>query len=250
MSEISKNIVEQIKEGGIKPKPRWQFVLKNALLMTAVVAAIVLGGLVMSLVFMKVADLDWELVSVNGERGLPRIFEVLPLLWMLMLVLVLLLAVWSFEKTDSAYRVRPVWVVLGSVGMSLLLAGLLFLVRGPNLMEDFLRAHVPVYDQMERDRFARFHLPMMGILPGQVVSFGGDCNCDLTLEDVRDNVWDVNVVPGSQAQRALGRLKVGQAILMIGEGQTEGQFMAKEIRPKQALMIRVKNVVMPFGQPL
>lgn len=242
MSKLSKNIVDQIKGGKIKLKPKWQFVLRNTLLIAAVVIAIVIGGLVMSLVFLKVGDLDWELMSIYGERGLPPFFEVLPMLWLLMLVLVLLLAVWSFEKTDSAYKIRPVWVVLGSILVSMLLAGVLYAVRGPELMEEVLRSTVPAYDQMERERVGRFHLPALGVLPGRVMEL--DLDRGLQMQDLKENIWMVKVLPESPAQRAMRNLRVGQMIMVIGEAKSKDQFLANDIRAKRGMMLKLRNTVL------
>lgn len=239
MSKISQNIVDQIKEDKITPKPRWQFVLRNTLLIAAVVMAIVVGGLVMSLVFLKVGDLDWEFVSINGERGLPRFFEVLPLLWMLTLVLVLLLAVWSFEKTESAYKIRPVWVVLGSVVASFVLAGVLYAVRGPEMMDEALRATLPAYDRMENERAGRFHLPGLGVLPGEVIAVLDERS--FQMEDIREKMWTVEIMPKSPAQRVFKDLRAGQMIMVIGEVQVPDQFLASDIRAKRGMMIRVKT---------
>jgi hypothetical protein len=169
MSKISENIVGQIRESGIRPKARWRFVVANLLLLLALIATVVVGGLVMSLVFLKIGDLDWEYLSWGGERGLPRILESLPLIWLLLLVLMLLLSVWVFEKTEAGYRFRPVWLVLGSIAVSTIFGAVAYALHGPEMVDAFLRNALPAYHQMEQERLRQFHLPALGVLPGRVV---------------------------------------------------------------------------------
>lgn len=233
MSKISDNIVGQIRESGIRPKPRWRFVLANLTLMSLVLAAVVVGGLVMSLVFLKIGDLDLELLSWGGERGLPMALEVLPLLWLFLLALLLLLAVWVFEKTEVGYRFRPIWLVAGSVLVSAVLGGLVYALHGPEMVDTFLRNALPSYHQMEEQRLRKFHLPELGVLPGRVVELrdGGVFG----LEDMRRELWIVTVQSRSQAEKKFPQLRLEQPVLLMGEVLSGGQFSAVEIRMKRAL---------------
>ncbi len=239
MNDTSKHILEQIKEGGIKPRPRWQFVLSRVLLIVALVAAIVVGGLVMSLVLLKLGNLDWEYVSFFGERGLPPVFDVLPLIWIALLILVVLLAVFVFEKTDGGYKYSPGWIVLGTIVLSLSLAGLIYLSSGAERFEEAMRDRLPFYEEMEKRREARFHLPEMGILPGRVLSIRS--RTEMSLEDLQNREWQVILVPNAVERFDLMRLKPGQMVFAIGEKQTENIFEAVEIRLKRGMMIRLKT---------
>jgi hypothetical protein len=251
MNDISKHILEQIKEGGIKPRPRWQFVLARVLLIAALIASIVTGGLVMSLVFLKLGNLDWEYVSMFGERGLPPVFDVLPLIWISLLILVVLLAVFVFEKTDGGYKYSPGWIVLGAMALSLLLAGVIYLSSGAERFEEVMRNGLPFYEEMESRREARFHLPGMGILPGRVLAI--QSRTEISLEDLQDQEWQVILVPVAAEHFNMMQLKPGQMIVAVGEKTTDDEFEAREIRLKRGMVIRMKaNFVQkraPAGQP-
>lgn len=241
MSKHTKDILDKIKESGIKPKPRWQFVFINFLLMVAVITAVVMGGLVMSLIFFKLFNLDWEFVSIAGERGLPPVFEVLPLIWIVLLLLVLVLSVWAFEKTEGGYKYSPVWVVIGSVFVSMLLAAAFYVVNGAETADNILRSTIPAYERWEARREQMFHLPEMGGLPGQVLDV--ESEFAFQLRDLKNNTWTVKVVPSSPAQRKIGELRVGQMIFAVGEQKEAEVFEAKDLRFKQGMAPKLRDTV-------
>ena len=231
MSEISKNIMEQIKDGAIKPRPRWQFVLMNVFLIVTLVLAIVAGGVVMSLVFLKLFNLDWDLVSLSGEKG-PSIFGVLPFIWILLLMLMLLLSVWVFEQMEGGYRYRPVWLMVGAILLSVLLGGVVYVVKGADFIEDALRLAIPPYQEMEKAREILFLNPERGALPGKIVQLALPQGFE--LEDLRDDVWNVTLAPGLAGAPLVRGLKEGQMVMVIGVKTDDDQFVAQEVRVRKA----------------
>lgn len=231
MSKVSKHIMEQIKDEAIKPRPRWQFVLMNIFLIISLILAIAAGGMVMSLVFLKLFDLEWSLVSFNGEHG-PSLLRVLPLIWILLLIIMLLLSVWVFERMEGGYRYRPAWLMLGAIVLSVILGGVIYATRGAELLEDSLRRALPTYQAMESAREIMFLDPERGLLPGKIVEL--TLPDGLELEDLRENVWEVSFQPDLAAKSSVQNLQVGQMVMVIGVKSDDNQFMAQDIRTKRA----------------
>jgi len=242
MNDTSKNILEQIKKEGIKPRPRWRYILAHVLLLAALVMATLVGGLIMAVVFLKLGNLDWEFVSILGEHGLPKIFDVLPLLWIACLLLVLLLAVMIFERTEEGYKYSPVWVVVGAVVISMLLGGIIYAADWASRFEEAMRSGLPFYEQMESEREGRFNLPEMGILPGRVVTVTS--RSLMEMEDLHDHDWQIQVQPMAINRVDLTGLRPGQLVFAIGEKQTDDLFMAKDVRAKRGVTIRVMTRTM------
>lgn len=241
MSKNTKDILDKIKESGIKPKPRWQFVFVNFLLIVAVITAVVMGGLVMSLIYLKLFNLDWEFVSIAGERGLPPVFEVLPLIWIVLLLLVLILSVWAFEKTEGGYKYSPVWVVVGSVFVSMLLAAAFYAVNGAETADNILRSTIPAYEKWEERREGKFHLPELGGLPGQVLDIPSEWS--FHLRDLKNNTWTVEVIPASPAQKKIRDLHVGQMIFALGKQKESGVFEARDLRLKKGPVSNLRQIM-------
>ncbi len=239
MSKTTKDILGKIKKDGVTPKPKWQFVLINFLLIVAVITAVVIGGLAMSLIFLKIFNLDWEFVSIAGERGLPPVFQVLPLLWIVLLLVVLLLSVWAFEKTEGGYKYSPVWVVVGSIFVSMILAGAFYAANGAEMADDILRATIPAYEKWEDRREGMFHLPEQGGLPGKVLKIESEKM--FQLMDLQNHEWEVHVLPQSPAQKKIRELKQGQMIFVVGEKKGEDVFEAKDIRSKRGVPPKLRD---------
>jgi hypothetical protein len=231
MSKVSKNIMEQIKDGAIKPRPRWRFVLMNILLIISLALAIVAGGMVMSLVFLQLFNLEWEFVSLGGEHG-PTLVGVLPVIWMLLLIIMLLLSVWVFERMERGYRYHPAWLLLAAIVLSVVLGGILYMTKGAELIEDTLRSSLPPYQELENAREIMFLNPERGLLPGKIIEI--TLPDGLELEDLRGNVWDISFQPGLADKPAIQKLQVGQMILAIGVKSDDDQFMAQEIRTRKS----------------
>ncbi len=245
---ISKNILGKIKHDGIKPRPRWQFALARVMLIIALVMAIITGGLVMSIVLLKLNNLDWEFVSLFGEKGAPRVFEVLPLVWIALLIIILWLVTVAFEKTGSGYKYSPGWVVLGAIMLSTSLAGTIYLSSATERFEEAMRSHLPFYEAMENQREARFNLPEMGILPGRILTIQSRSLFELV--DLRENVWEVEMVP-PLADRMAGReLKAGQMIFAVGRVLDGDHFRAEDLRFKKGVNVKMMMQVVRKGKPL
>lgn len=234
MSDISKNILEQIKEEGIKPRPRWQFALISVALIIVLIATITTGGIAMSLILLKLFNLEWDLISFTGDQGRPTILDVLPLVWIALLGLVLLLAVWAFEKTEAGYKYHPMWIVVGSIFISAILGGFLYGTRGADLFDKLLQENIPPYSDLEKMRALRFHLPEAGILPGRVVEIISPST--MQLEDLREHVWSIELSPMLMEVRNLEGLPVDTMVVVIGEKSGENNFVARDIRQKSLLM--------------
>lgn len=234
MSDISKNILEQIKEEGIKPRPRWQFAVLSVLLIVVLIATIVIGGVAMSLILLKLFSLEWDLVSVTGDQGRPTILDVLPVVWIALLALVLLLAVWAFEKTEAGYKYHPILIVIGSIFISAILGTLLYGLRGADLFDQILQENVPSYSELEKMRALRFHLPQAGILPGRVVEVISPTT--MQLEDLREHVWSIELSSPMMKVKNLQNIPTNSMVMVIGEMQDDDSFVARDIRMKTFLL--------------
>jgi hypothetical protein len=160
--------------------------------------------------------------------------DVLPLVWIALLGLVLLLAVWAFEKTEAGYKYHPMWIVVGSIFISAILGGFLYGTRGADLFDKLLQENIPPYSDLEKMRALRFHLPEAGILPGRVVEIISPST--MQLEDLREHVWSIELSPMLMEVRNLEGLPVDTMVVVIGEKSGENNFVARDIRQKSLLM--------------
>lgn len=239
MSDISKNILEQIKEEGIKPRPRWQFILISLILIVVLTATVVIGGVAMSLIFLKLFNLEWDLVTVMGEGGRPAILGVLPLIWIVLLVLVLGLAVGVFEKTETGYKYHPILVVMGAILISVLLGAVLYGARGADLFDRVLQENIGAYNELEKRQALQFHLPEVGVLPGRVLEIVSPSI--MQLEDLREHVWTVNLPPDLLEKKKFNHIPLNSMVVVRGEKLDDDSFEADDFHLKNDLPMRLKR---------
>jgi len=248
MSKISQNVLDKIKEGDLKPKPRWVFVFWNVMLIVSFVLAILVGALVTGLVILKFSHLEWGFIRVIGDGVLPGFWEVLPIMWLGLLLLVVLMASQVFEMMEGNYKYSH-WIVLGgAVVSSLVLGGVVYASRLADVLENSLRVNLNVYEEMEAMTERRWNLPEKGLLPGKVVEIRAG---DFELEDLRDNDW---VVTANLEMIRRAHLQPNQMIMVIGEKTSDGEFLATDIKEKRAMggtrmlkkiVIQKKKIVSP-----
>ena len=231
MSKISENIVDQIKKEKVTPRPRWVFVVSNIVLITMLIVTVAMGGVAMSLIYLKLFSLEWNFVTLAGDRGLPHIFEVMPLLWILLLLVLLGAAVWAFERTEGGYRYQPTLVVVAAIFMSMLLGALIYTSRGAEVFENALRNNLPPYEAMEMAKEKKFLNPEQGILVGEFLEKLSEQQ--ISVEDISEKEWTVDLPNQLARDRRLQTLKEGQPILVIGKKTADQTFEAREIKFKR-----------------
>lgn len=234
MSNISKNILEKIENDQVKPKPKWQFVVMHVLLIVIFLLCLWVGGAVMGLIFLKVNNVDWDLL----HRVEANFWEFLPAIWFALLLLMLLVAKKVFSMMEGSYRIRPVILIAAAVGISLLLGATIYFTKAADFLETSLRQNVPFYLQMESDAAARFVRPDKGVLPGRIITAPVDQT--FSLEDLSGKEW--NVMYTTEAQPVVRIIKIGQPVMVLGTQTGETTFQADQIRVKPPMFTIIRKI--------
>ena len=234
MSNISKNILEKIENDQVKPKPKWQFVVMHVLLIVIFLLCLWVGGAVMGLIFLKVNNVDWDLL----HRVEANFWEFLPAIWFALLLLMMLVAKKVFSMMEGSYRIRPVILIASAVGISLLLGATIYFTKAADFLETSLRQNVPFYLQMESDAAARFVRPDKGVLPGRIITAPVDQA--FLLEDLSGKEW--NVMYTTEAQPVLRVIKIGQPVMVLGTQVNETTFQADQIRVKPPVFTIIRKI--------
>lgn len=233
MSNISKNILEKIENDQVKPKPKWQFLLMHILLIVVFLACLLVGGAMMGLIFLKINNVDWDLLN----RVEANFWEFLPAIWFGLLLLMLLIAKQLFTMMEGGYRIRPVILIGLAVGVSLLLGGAIYFTKAADFLEISLRQNVPFYLQMESDATGRFARPDKGVLPGKVITM--PVGQEFSLEDLSGKEWNVMYTTEAQPVRMI---KIGQPVMVLGTQLNETTFQADQIRVKPPVFTIIRKI--------
>lgn len=131
MIDISQKVLKQIKDEGLKPKPKWIFWLSSLLMAIGFGALIFVIGFLLNLVLFKIqysAVIDCQCLDNAIMQCATNDFPV----WILVLaVLGMTLGLWLFKKFEFAYR-HPWWVyMIGEIVLVVIIA-LILNVSGVN----------------------------------------------------------------------------------------------------------------------
>lgn len=227
MVKLSQKIIKDIKKKGLKHKPKWQFALKRGMVWLALSLAILLGAIAVSMIIFQLYSVEWDVLSrITGGR-LPLFFKVAPYFWALVAAVLFVFIYFDFKQTRKGHRYGAPTIVGGALCLSLLLGVVLFNLRGPDRVEDFLREKVPPYQHIRFDSQDAWGKPEQGLLGGEV---SGTLNGDtFYLVDFKNNQWEVIFLEDDRRSEFL--LREGNRVKVIGEKSGEFEFQAEEVRP-------------------
>lgn len=238
----TKDILNKIKDGGVQPRPRWQYLLLNLAMLFSLGITVLLGGLVMSLVLLKVLNLDWDYLGVVEGSFL----QFVPLIWLASLALLVFLAVQVFKNLEGGYRFGPLWIMSGAVFVSILMGGVIYAASGAEVLERGLRDNLPVYAQLEEAKEQQFVKPEKGIILGQISEILAD-NL-ISVIDLKGHQWQVQFNEKLAEKKKATNLKTGQAVTVLGNQTEVDKFEAKELRLRKAVLPKLKARIQELRQ--
>ena len=225
MNKISQSIIDKIKKSGLKPKPKWQFVLWHVLLWVVFVLSIILGSLAFAMILGVLFSTQWGLIGQIGGGPIRGLFLVLPYIWLAALALILFVANILFKRTKHGYRIKPVYVVIASILISLCIGVGLYAGKAHDVVERSVRENIKPYAAMQERREKMLVAPEKGIIAGKIVEIKSDTI--FILNAVTDDLWSINIRKDARTIP----LKVGLPVVVVGEQTGENEFLAKGIRP-------------------
>lgn len=210
MTELEKNILEQIEKRGLVPRSYAYFMARRSVFWTLACVSVVLGAV--SVAVMIYGALDELATGGRSTDEIPfdDVFESLPFVWLVMLVLFTVSALYGVHKTRRGYRYRASLVVVGAVLASAVLGALLHRFDVGKQIHQYLNSQFPAYERLVRSREDDWSAPDNGYLGGYVVAVGADKT--LTLRDFRGGEWTVDF---SDAKITLSESLMEEGIVAI-----------------------------------
>jgi len=71
---LSGEVLEKIQQEKIKPKPKWEFTLKNIILGAVFSLSVIIGSLISSVLIYMLVNSDWDLHHYIGHSLLKLFF--------------------------------------------------------------------------------------------------------------------------------------------------------------------------------
>ncbi len=224
---ICQEVFEKIKAGHIKPKPRWEFLLKNYIFWSMFVLSLVVGALAISVIIFMAQNDDWDLYEKLSGGLLNFIFATLPYFWLVVMIAFIIIADYYLRHTKTGYRYNLMLIVIISVGSSAMLGALAHSAGLGRIIVDTMSVKIPIYENLNFNRAKMWIQPERGLLAGTIVNLLDEHN--FGLDDFTSRSWIIFAEDARLRERA--KIEVGENIKLIGVLLEAGEFKAMEIRP-------------------
>jgi len=227
----NKNIIESvlatIKKKHLKPRPRWEFVLKNYFIWALTALTLIVGSLAFAVIIYLIKNNDWDLYRQINDGFLEFIILSLPYFWLIFLASFVLLAYYNFKHTKIGYKYH-FHLILGATILISLLAGILFYNIGlGHAIDSVFNQKFPVYRRLMLQRAKIWDQPDKGLLFGIIQSVQ-EPNA-LQLQDLKNKSWLVIYRQAHFPPQLI--LKPGLRVKIFGQKINQNTFRAQHIRP-------------------
>ncbi|MCK5096351.1 MAG: hypothetical protein KAR24_03290 [Candidatus Pacebacteria bacterium] len=224
--DIADSIMEKIERESIKPKPRWEFLLKNYSIWFTGILAVVVGSVATSSIIFAIRNADWFLYRRLSDSFLIHVFKVMPFLWIGFLVLFVLIAIYQIKHTKRGYKYSLAIIVLGNIFVSMILGSVLYVFGFGHLIDVYAGRFVPSYQAIEERREEMWTQPENGLLAGIVL---GTSTKDVLLQDFAGGTWNITMDKLKPVDVII--LSLAQEVAVVGNVISTSTFEACAVRP-------------------
>ena len=212
-------IIEKIKAAHIRPKPKWEFLLKNYVIWTIFAIAIFIGSQATGVIIFMIKHAEWENYPIE-EGFFQQILINLPFFWLIILIIFIGVAFYNLKHTKKGYKYNPLFIVLISIIISIIIGSIIYATGGGEKLEDAFYRRFPFYQNMMRPQGRLLINPEGGRIAGVVVEVNPEY---ITIKDFRGNVWKIATTTDQFA--------VGQRVRVLGHMLPTEQFEAEAMKP-------------------
>jgi len=225
--DITNKVLDKIKKGNIKPKPKWEFLLKKSVFWTLFGLSIVIGGIAASIIIFMIMTNDWDVYPYVGNSFLTFIFKTLPYFWIVILGAFIGIAYYNFKHTDTGYKYRFSLFVIINILVSIVIGFTLFSLGAAKKIDKVMLNHAPLYQEFHhKPKVEMWSNPDDGLLGGEIVTIFKDDRIEIL--DFKNNKWIIiNKDPQTLVKPPL---KEGLIIQTVGEKVDNTTFKAVKIR--------------------
>ncbi len=221
--QVHESVLSAIKQGDIKMRPRWQFILRTMLAVVGLAILMLALIYLISLILFMMSETGAGFVPAFGSRGWLAFARSLPWLMILLAVAFIIVLEVLVRRYAFAYRRPLLYSMLGIVALSILsgvgVAGTLLHRRISNYA---YQHRVPFFDQLY-ENVEEQQLPE--IYPGQIVQL---MQHSFLLEGRRGDTVEVLISP--ETMFSVGtQFATSDMVVVFGEPAT-GTIQAFGIR--------------------
>lgn len=229
MADISKKILKKIKNDAIRPYSKHHFLLRRSVIWALLCLSILLGSVASAIALFQLRYAEWDLYQHLGHSLLEFALLVIPFFWFIFLLGFTGFAYYYFRRTEQGYRYCTVWVISGSIALSIIGGGLLYATGFSERLETVFQDNIPFYRELQERKQKVWMSPGKGLLAGRIIEIISDQK--IQIEDLHSNMWVIDIA--DTIWRGQLRPVDDLKIKILGKQKGQSLFVADEIRPWQ-----------------
>lgn len=218
---ISQIILNKIKGENIKPKARWYFVMKHAVLWMPGIIVTTLGAISVAGVLYAIEHTGSEYYEFVYPTKVSFILAAIPYMWVVSFIFFSSMTVQALRTTHEGYRFSAKNLLLGSLALSFTIGALLFFIDNRFNADSIIR--YPIHEREQKI----WSLPSEGRLSGFIEK---EDDKSLTLRDKDNTVWNVDI-SGFSSDTLPPFVKEGNNVRIIGTSTDSYIFTACVVLP-------------------
>lgn len=224
--DFGKKVLDTIKQEKIKPKPRWEFLLKDYFLWALFLVAVFVGSISVSIIiFVFQSEILDRPAPPQGHPMDSLIFSI-PYFWLLVLALFLVIAYFNFRYTKSGYRYNALKVFLASIVLSIIFGAALHVIGLSHRAERATYDRIPLYKNIMEHRAQKMISPEDGHLGGIFINKTEEF---IELKAFDGKIWQVDVSSLEEEEISEILFEPGIRIMILGEQISDNEFLANEL---------------------
>lgn len=166
--DIALSILSRIEHEHVVPTPRSHFLLREGVVWSIGIFAVVFGALAVAGIMFTGEFSDWEYYEATHDTFFTFLIAIMPYTWIVTLVVFAVLAYEAVHRTKRGYRYPLPVLILLSVGTSIVLGASAFLMGAGPAIDMQAAKFVPFHHSLIERKLALWNKPERGIVSGTV----------------------------------------------------------------------------------
>lgn len=223
-TNIANKILKAIHDKQLKPKGRWQFILKNVFMWTAGIVALLFSALAFSVMMYLINNLDLAFATNRDTSALKVLFMTLPYFWVFFIGAFIFVVYYQVRHTRKGYLYTVPKIIITSIVISILLGAGFSLAGLGEKIDQTISSNSPFYGEIINPQMHFWSMPEEGRLVGVVKDVSGDA---LRLIDKDGKIWQLSFDENMQTSS----FRENMPIRLQGEKIGESEFEVLRIMP-------------------
>ncbi|MDT8393240.1 MAG: hypothetical protein RQ761_05325 [Bacteroidales bacterium] len=224
--ESAEKFIEKIKEGKIKPRPRWRFTIPNVGMWILMFVSVIAGAVAFSIILFAIQQIDFDLIAHMSHSRFEWWLGLLPFLWIITLIIFIAFSVFGLRYTRKGYKYSLKSLIAINIGFSILTGSLFFIGGGAGWLEEVFAENIKIYESVQAKKMKMWSLPEEGYLAGYLLQIN---DSSAILKDFNEKEWLVDIRTAVISQAV--DLEKDELVKLIGRKLSNKQFLAEEVRP-------------------